>query len=146
MVKRPRFWKLLLRTQVFKLLPRTQHSCTGGQLYLLHLLLTICSLDTISTRHTTTSDNFKHTTYLTLKPFTAYTWKDTLTQGMYSHRSSRATSSHRISGIASEIQPGDSISQVKDSNNQTWRKDVEHNDNSNWSLHRSDALSQRMIM
>ena len=62
-----------------------------------------------------------------------------LTQGMYSHRSSRATSSHCISGIASEIQPGNSISQVKDSNVQTWRMNVKHNDNSNWSLHHSDA-------
>src|ERR1700732_3932661 len=62
-----------------------------------------------------------------------------LTQAMYSHQSNRATSSHRISGIASEIQPGDSISQVKDSNVQTWRMNVKHNDNSNWSLHRSDT-------
>src|ERR1700730_5342009 len=58
---------------------------------------------------------------------------------MYSHQSSRATSSHCISGIASEIQLGASISQVKDANVQTWRMNIEHNDNSDWSLHHSDA-------
>ena len=58
---------------------------------------------------------------------------------MYSHLSSRASSSHRISGITSEIQPGDSISQVKDPHIQTWRMNIDHNDNSDWSLHHSDA-------
>ena len=63
---------------------------------------------------------------------------------MYSHQSSRATSSHHISGITSEIQPGGSISQVKDPHIQTWRMNVEHNDNSDWSLHHSDTSISRI--
>ena len=61
----------------------------------------------------------------------------------YPRRSSRATSSrtYQQSGVTSDIQPGDSISQVKDPNIQTWRMSVEQHDNSDWSLHRSDALN-----
>ena len=60
---------------------------------------------------------------------------------VYSQRSSRATSSHtqQQTRVHSDIEPGDSISQVKDPKVQTWRMNIEHHDNSDWSLHRSDA-------
>src|SRR5271168_2871049 len=57
----------------------------------------------------------------------------------YSCRTSRGSSSHRYSGVTSEIKPGNSISQVQDPKIQTWRIKVEHNNYSDWSLHCSDA-------